>query len=267
MKWDKHVKPPAHICPKDLCFHWHESENGCSAAVQELLGGKCRRDSGNPNDPDIYEPCEPYLEGQGLPWFYFIPNVEGLVFEDWEEYLRESQKLWGEFETSDTINMYRLNPDSEKYIENENYAYSNEAFFAKIKGLRPFLERQDAYIREIGAVTDIDYQRLAIKTKSGAATADDFSPDLKTLLNALYFVEETPAAASLLYLGECSEAAVNLILAKTGGRNLSYFVDRIVKLDRALFDEYMVNLNGIRIMSAFEFKAHMTKCLMRWDDE
>jgi hypothetical protein len=63
--------------------------------MQELFGSKCRRETGSPDDPDIYESCEPELEKYGLPWFYFIPDAEDLDDEFKEEYLRESQKLWG----------------------------------------------------------------------------------------------------------------------------------------------------------------------------
>ncbi len=44
---------------------------------------------------DYYEPHEPNLEQQGLPWFYFIPNAHMLVDDLKETYQRESQDLWG----------------------------------------------------------------------------------------------------------------------------------------------------------------------------
>jgi len=89
MKWDKHKKPPEDICPKNFCFLWSELENKCRKSF-----GKCRRSTVNLNDKDLYEPCEPELEKNGLPWFYFIVSVETLVEENKAEYLIESQKLW-----------------------------------------------------------------------------------------------------------------------------------------------------------------------------
>ena len=48
------------------------------------------------SDDDWYEPCEPALEQDGLPWFYFIPSVDKLHSQFHEQYIRESGELWGD---------------------------------------------------------------------------------------------------------------------------------------------------------------------------
>ena len=89
--WNKYIKPPADICPKEFCFMWDE-EDGCPCL--ELINAKCFRETGNVHDEDLYEPCDPHLEQAGLPWFYFTASVDDVVEERREEYLRESAKLW-----------------------------------------------------------------------------------------------------------------------------------------------------------------------------
>ncbi len=64
---------------------------GCSCSF-----GICTRLDPVAGDRDWYEPCEPKLERDGLPWFYFIPSVAKLAPELHEEYLRESRALWGD---------------------------------------------------------------------------------------------------------------------------------------------------------------------------
>lgn len=91
MEWDKNKKPPENICPSVFCFLWSESNSKCRETF-----GKCRRATGNNNDADYYEPCEPKLDKHGLPWFYFIASEKNLVDELQEDYLRESKKLWGD---------------------------------------------------------------------------------------------------------------------------------------------------------------------------
>jgi hypothetical protein len=119
MEWDKHAKPPAHVCPRRYCFHWvplggtadmsgrtyHSFEEaiarrdgrtevpdgGCGCAF-----GLCTRLDPVNGDQDWYEPFEPALEQVGLPWFYFIPSVDRLAPEFRDEYLRESQAIWGD---------------------------------------------------------------------------------------------------------------------------------------------------------------------------
>lgn len=117
MSWDKHTKPPADFCPGRYCFMWvppggpadmsgrsYDSfqeavtrrddwvefpQGGCSCSI-----GLCTRIDPFGGDRDWYEPCEPALERDGLPWFYFIPSIDKLAPEFHERYLRESQALW-----------------------------------------------------------------------------------------------------------------------------------------------------------------------------
>jgi hypothetical protein len=58
--------------------------------------GKCTRLDPVEGDHDWYEPCEPALERDGLPWFYFLGSVENVTPEFQERYLRESRELWGD---------------------------------------------------------------------------------------------------------------------------------------------------------------------------
>jgi hypothetical protein len=90
VEWDKYKKPPEDICPEEFCFLWSESKNKCREPF-----GKCRRVTKKLIHTDWYEPCEPELKKYDLPWFYFIPNIENLVEESKDKYLRESKKLWG----------------------------------------------------------------------------------------------------------------------------------------------------------------------------
>jgi hypothetical protein len=60
-----------------------------------LSFGRCRRLDPDGGDRDWYEPCEPALAADGLPWFYFIASEKNLTSDCREEYLRESRKLWG----------------------------------------------------------------------------------------------------------------------------------------------------------------------------
>lgn len=64
-------------------------QGGCSCSI-----GLCTRIDPFGGDRDWYEPCEPALERDGLPWFYFIPSIDKLAPEFHERYLRESQALW-----------------------------------------------------------------------------------------------------------------------------------------------------------------------------
>ena len=57
--------------------------------------GVCSRLCNEPGTYDWYEPHEPHLERDGFPWFYFIPTPDKLTEECREEYIRESEKLWG----------------------------------------------------------------------------------------------------------------------------------------------------------------------------
>ncbi|HVK16522.1 MAG TPA: hypothetical protein VM533_06205 [Fimbriiglobus sp.] len=74
------------------CDDWVEfPRGGCACGF-----GVCTRLDPVAGDHDWYEPCEPALERDGLPWFYFIPSVDKLAPEFHEQYLRESQALWGD---------------------------------------------------------------------------------------------------------------------------------------------------------------------------
>lgn len=66
-KWDKGKRPPENVCPKKYCFIWSDELNRCSETF-----GPCLRLDMNENYQDWYEPCEPELEKDGLPWNYFI---------------------------------------------------------------------------------------------------------------------------------------------------------------------------------------------------
>ena len=89
-KWDKFKKPPQNFCPQKFCFIWSEEDNNCSESF-----GSCSRNTGYENQKDWYEPCEPELERYGLPWFYFITSPDKLIDELKEDYIRESNTLWG----------------------------------------------------------------------------------------------------------------------------------------------------------------------------
>jgi len=118
MAWDKRRKPPADFCPGRYCFQWippggaADMSGRSYRSVQESLSsrdgwvefpdggcactfGACNRLDPVAGDHDWYAPCEPTLEGDGLPWFYFIPSAEGLTPESAARYERESQALWG----------------------------------------------------------------------------------------------------------------------------------------------------------------------------
>jgi hypothetical protein len=119
MDWNKCRRPPADICPERYCWHWvppggikdvsgrvYDSveeaftqrdgcvefpDGGCGCSV-----GFCTRLDPIAGKHDWYESYEPELERDGLPWFYFIATVDNLVEERHEQYLRESQELWGD---------------------------------------------------------------------------------------------------------------------------------------------------------------------------
>ncbi len=110
--WDRAVKPPADVCPQQFCFEWLEagswSAPGLYANLETALeatvkieNGACGCTSGRCSriDPqstqDCYEPHEPCLEAAGLPWFFFIPDADKLVEELRDDYIAESQALWG----------------------------------------------------------------------------------------------------------------------------------------------------------------------------
>jgi hypothetical protein len=120
MEWDKHQRPLPNICPQEYCFHWvvpggkasppgrrytsslealEDSvnwpvwpEGGCACSF-----GRCTRLDAATGEADFYEAHEWNLERVGLPWFYFA-TLENLRPEFHEQFLRESEVLWGSAE-------------------------------------------------------------------------------------------------------------------------------------------------------------------------
>jgi hypothetical protein len=117
MEWDKYQRPPPEQCPRGYCWHWvvpggkasppgrrYKSreealrdsvnwpvwpEGGCACPF-----GPCKRLDPATGDADFYEPHTPNLERAGLPRFYFV-TLESLRPEFHEQFLRESEELWG----------------------------------------------------------------------------------------------------------------------------------------------------------------------------
>jgi len=119
--YDSHEKPSEIVCPQEYCFNWVEigdrivtdGENGQTCgSIEEALAkpnfkrvvnsgcncrdGTCARLSGVKSDTDWYEPSEPALKAEKLPWFFFIPGPSFIVEESREEYISQSEALWGE---------------------------------------------------------------------------------------------------------------------------------------------------------------------------
>lgn len=113
INWQPQEKPPAGICPQKYCFFWKEKDSwsapGLYENLQEALQnaqlisegqcgcswGICLRLNPLASERDLYEPHEPFLEYDGLPWFYFIPHPSTLRGESRQKYILESEKLWG----------------------------------------------------------------------------------------------------------------------------------------------------------------------------
>jgi hypothetical protein len=120
MKWNKNIKPSLDICPEQYCFFWakqgdfmdtsgvaHESldkafeylshNDGWLEVKQSRCScrfGTCKRLGLNKDDRDWYEPCEPELKKDGLPWFYFISSIDKLTSEARKKYLKDSKEYW-----------------------------------------------------------------------------------------------------------------------------------------------------------------------------
>lgn len=115
-KWDPLVRPPEGVCPEKYCFHWvtpggyadmtgrryasrEEAlrnakwtpfpDGGCSCTF-----GLCKRLDSVNGSQDFYEPCEPRLEEDSLPWFYFC-TLDCISDRFHEKFIRESEQLWG----------------------------------------------------------------------------------------------------------------------------------------------------------------------------
>lgn len=110
--WVASQRPPPLVCPRRYCFNFLKAGTsfapGRHASIDDAVDGlitvtddhctgtfgRCKR-GGLEGDTDLYEPCEPFLEHDGLPWFYFIAGVSNLVEELHERFLTESAALWG----------------------------------------------------------------------------------------------------------------------------------------------------------------------------
>ena len=91
-KFNLEEKPFSTECPEKYCFHWgkrsyHDPYQHCTVKSCIRLDPKAKFDS--------YEPDEPSLAKDGLPWFYFIPNPELVVEKLTVKYIKESEELWG----------------------------------------------------------------------------------------------------------------------------------------------------------------------------
>jgi hypothetical protein len=116
--WDPKKRPPLDRCPERYCFHWvtpggcanisrraydsladsfadHDAwvdfpEGGCACDL-----GPCIRLSRAAGAKDWYEPHEPALERDGLPWFYFV-REQSLTRRARRQFERLARVLWGE---------------------------------------------------------------------------------------------------------------------------------------------------------------------------
>lgn len=106
-------KPASNRCPGKFCFHWRTAGTMAAEGLSESLStalakarvveqtgcgytlGRCARLDGLSGGGDAYEPHEPCLAHHGLPWFFFIPRPENLLLDVREQYIRESEGLWG----------------------------------------------------------------------------------------------------------------------------------------------------------------------------
>jgi hypothetical protein len=93
--WNKFEKPDFKICPKRLCFFWSEKDKnkGISGSCRRTFG-ICFRENPENSVKDWYEPFEPFLKEEDLPWFYFIPKPDKIIKKFRKRYIEESEKLW-----------------------------------------------------------------------------------------------------------------------------------------------------------------------------
>jgi len=109
--WIATVRPPSRVCPRRFCFNFvadgsdfapglHGSVDEAVQASRRVIGdhcsgsfGRCSR-GGLEGDQDLYEPHEPALAREGLPWFYFISDASHVVDDLREAYVTESTALW-----------------------------------------------------------------------------------------------------------------------------------------------------------------------------
>jgi pimeloyl-ACP methyl ester carboxylesterase len=135
--WNPLRKPPAGVCPREYCFHWlptgsrfapgvHDSLEEAFQQAQPVFTEQCgctfghciRLDPVN-GDGDYYEPDEPRLDWNGLPWFYFMSGPEKVVDELRDDYIQEAQALWGATAPGQTVSINGM----EMYYEVQGEGY------------------------------------------------------------------------------------------------------------------------------------------------
>ena len=113
VKIDVARKPTPNRCPGVFCFHWCEAGDFVAPGLSESLASAlprlrvveqsrcgntlshCTRLDGLSGKGDAYEPNEPCLASHGMPWFFFIARPNGLEPDRRDQYIRESEALWG----------------------------------------------------------------------------------------------------------------------------------------------------------------------------
>ncbi|WAS97983.1 hypothetical protein [Nannocystis punicea] len=116
--WDPKKRPRLDLCPEQYCFHWEPPGSFANmsgrvyASLADALAdvdafvsfpdggcgcifGPCNRLSRTPGAKDMYEPHEPALERDGLPWFYFA-REQSLTARSRRQFERGARILWGE---------------------------------------------------------------------------------------------------------------------------------------------------------------------------
>jgi hypothetical protein len=105
MPYDPKDKPDPKVCPREFCFMWQlgiplSAKTPKPASVEEGCGCPapiiCTRLDAARSGRDYYEDHGPNLERAGLPWFYFYPTPLKLAKRVRQEYIAESEALWGE---------------------------------------------------------------------------------------------------------------------------------------------------------------------------
>jgi|SRR5688572_17544129 len=107
-------KPSPAECPRRFCFFWLEKGSRFAEGLYDSLQkaikhaafmqddlcgctfGVCKRLDPVNGKKDWHEPNDLELEKAGLPLFYFIAAPESVDIESREEYIRDSETLWGE---------------------------------------------------------------------------------------------------------------------------------------------------------------------------
>lgn len=115
--FDLGTKPDPQTCPRKFCFHWartgdrvdesgreYDSFDEAIARAKTVVTSArcacifrtCSRSRADAGQQDRYEPAEDFLREAGLPWFFFVAGKDCLAKEFWEDYDRETRKLWGD---------------------------------------------------------------------------------------------------------------------------------------------------------------------------